>query len=339
MAAAAQFTVCLTNCNVNNTVEQGLIAQGINTCDSFLGNNDCAMKAVCKRMVQPGGTMPGRGAAAGRANRGIPVSFVAEKNLRKACFFMNYMHRIQRTFVAATATLALVQDVWDDRFDLENPNRDVEREIIRDPALMVNVDDIKKTLEDIDNVLNKRKGIGGSPPAYITRDTLTLPEHTPGEIDLGFGQPSREAELIRRTRHDGPAYRQDNIAAWAIIRHVTHNGPAWAWVSSFARHQNGRAAYRALKTHYFGDSFTTRAVTKADATIENLFWDGRVKNYPLEKFFEQLNKAYTDLDENGEPVTAAKKVHFLLQSIRDPCLEAAKNSIMLSDAHKENRNG
>jgi len=42
--------------------------------------------------------------------------------------------------------------------------------------------------------------------------------------------------------------------------------------------------------------------------IENLFWDGRVKNYPLEKFFEQLNKAYTDLDENGEPVTAAKKV-------------------------------
>jgi len=57
---------------------------------------------------------------------------------------------------------------------------------------MVKVDDIKKTLEDIDNVLNKRKGVGGSPLAYITRDTLTLPEHTPEEIDLGFGQPSRD---------------------------------------------------------------------------------------------------------------------------------------------------
>jgi len=98
--------------------------------------------------------------------------------------------------------------------------------------------------------------------------------------------------LIRRTMHDGPAYRQDNITVWAIIRHVAHGGPAWAWVSSFARHQNGRAAYRALRTHYFGDSYTTRAVTKADATIENLHWDGRAKNYPLEKFFEQLNKAY-----------------------------------------------
>jgi len=246
------------------------------------------------------------------------------------------MDRIQRPFVAAAATMVLVQDVWADRFDLENPDRDVEREVIRDPAPMAKVDDIKKTLEDIENVLNKRRGLGGSPLAYITRDTLTLPEHTPGEVDQGFGMPSREAELIRRTRHDGPAYRQDNIAVWAIIRHAAHGGPAWAWVSSFARHSNGRGAHLALRTDYFGDSYTTRAVTKADATIENLHWDGRAKNYPLEKFFEQLNKAHTDLDENGEPVTEAKKVRRMLQSIRDPRLDAAKNSMMLSDAHKEN---
>ena len=49
-------------------------------------------------------------------------------------------------------------------------------------------------------------------------------------------------------------------------------------------------------------------VTKADAAIENLYWDGKAKNYSLEKFFEQLIKAYTDLDENGEPITEAKKV-------------------------------
>ena len=143
------------------------------------------------------------------------------------------MHRIQRPFVAGAATLAMVQDVWDDRFDLENPARDVEREVIKHPAPMVKVDDIKKTLEDIDNVLNKRRGLGGSLLAYITKDTLTIPEHTPGEVDQGFCQPSREAELIRRTRHDGPVYRQDNMAVWAIIRHVAHGGPAWAWVSSF----------------------------------------------------------------------------------------------------------
>jgi len=204
--AAAQFTLYMNNYNINNAVRLALIDQGLNTCDSLLGHNDSDMKAVCRRIIQPGGTMPGRGAAAGRANRGTPATFVSEKNLRKACFFRNYMDRIQRPFVAATATMVLVQDVWDDRYDLENPDRDVEREVIKDPAPMAKVDDIKKPLEDIDNVLNKRRGLGGSPLAYITRDTLTLPENTPGEIDLGFGQPSREAELIRRTRHGGPAY-------------------------------------------------------------------------------------------------------------------------------------
>jgi len=103
--AAAQFTLYLNNCNVTNAVRQGLIDQGIDTCDSFLGYNDGDMKAVCRRMIQPGGTIPGRGAAAGRANKGIPVSFVAEINLRKACFYRNYMHRIQRPFMA-TALVA-----------------------------------------------------------------------------------------------------------------------------------------------------------------------------------------------------------------------------------------
>jgi len=166
-AAAAEFALYLNNCLVNNAVRLGLIDQWFATCDSLLGNNDRNMKAVCRRMIQPGGTMPERGAAAGGANRGIPVSFVAEKNLRKACFFRNYMHRIQRPFVAATATLILAQEVWDDRFDLENPDRDTEREVIRDPSLMVKTDDIKKTLEDIDNVLNKRRGLGGSPLASL----------------------------------------------------------------------------------------------------------------------------------------------------------------------------
>jgi len=76
------------------------------------------------------------------------------------------MHRIQRPCVAATATLALVEDVWADRFDLENPDRDVEREVIKDPAPMAKVDDIKKTLEDIENVLSKRRGLGWSPLAH-----------------------------------------------------------------------------------------------------------------------------------------------------------------------------
>jgi len=47
--------------------------------------------------------------------------------------------------VAATATLVVVEAVWDDRFDLENPVRDAERDEVRNPAPMLKTDDIKKT--------------------------------------------------------------------------------------------------------------------------------------------------------------------------------------------------
>jgi len=89
-AAAAELALFITtNCNVNNAVRLALNDQGCATCDSLLGSTDYNMKAVSKRMIAPGGTLPGRGAAAGRANRGIPVSCIAERNLRKACFFRN----------------------------------------------------------------------------------------------------------------------------------------------------------------------------------------------------------------------------------------------------------
>jgi len=62
---------------------------------------------------------------------------------------------------------------------------------------------------------------------------------------------------------------------WAIIRHITHNGPGWGWgwVSRFSRHENGRDAYVDLKTHYFsvmniatGQEICTQEVTQVPTT-------------------------------------------------------------------------
>ena len=226
--------------------------------------------------------------------------------------------------------MPIVKALWEDRFELENPSKDSPREEeVKDPDPLTKVEDVRKTIETLDHVLNKRLGVGGSPLAYVTRVTVELPENTPGEVDPGPGLPSRDEELVRRTRHDGPNYPKDNKAVWAIIRGITHGGPGWGWVSRFSRHEDGRYAYSALRTHYFGESFITRTVTKADATVESLYYDGKGRNYTFEKFCEQLNKAYADLDENGEPMTETKKVRRLLAAVRDPCLEAAKNTIMV----------
>jgi hypothetical protein len=59
-----------------------------------------------------------------------------------------------------------------------------------------------------------------------------------------------------------------------------------------------------------------------------LFYDGKARNMTFEKFCERLNKAFVDLDQNGEAYTEAKKVRRLLQAVRDPTLDAAKNFII-----------
>jgi len=167
--AAAQFTLFMNNCGINAAVRLGMIDQGFDTCDSLLDMADHEVEHLTRRMITPGGTQAGRGFAAGRANRGTQVPVRQEKNLRMACFYMNYLHCIQRPFVVLEATLARVREVWADRFDVENPHKDAVREEVKDPAPMVKVEDIKKTLEDVENVLNKRRGVKGSPLSYITK--------------------------------------------------------------------------------------------------------------------------------------------------------------------------
>ena len=338
---AAEFTqLVTTNMHIAAAVRTAMQAQGMTRCEDFLDYDDHLMKSLVKRMISPGGTVPGgRGGGGPRANRGTPVTFTQEQSLRRICFYVKYQERIQRPLVVATATAPRLKSLWDDRFELENPYKETNKEDIKNPALLTKVDEVRQMIEDLDHVLTNRLGKGGSPLAYITRAVVDLPEVTPGDADPGFGLPSRHAELVRRTRHEGPDYRADNKTVWAIIRQITHGGPGWNWVTRFSRTEDGRGAYIAIKTHYFGESFVTRTVTRADATIESLYFDGKGRNYTFEKFCEQLNRAYADLDENGEPLTEAKKVRRFLQSVKDPRLEAAKNTIMVTATLRDNLTG
>jgi len=172
----------------------------------FMNARNKNMNDTCARMISPGGTLPGRGAAAGRANRGINVTYVQQMNLRRCCFLVNCLWRIQRPHASVAVNLIMLKEPWEERFDLENPGKDAEKVEVKDPAPLTKVEDVKNTIETLEFVLLRRLGAGGSPLACIARPVVELPENTPGEVDPGFGLPSRVEELIRRTRHDGPNY-------------------------------------------------------------------------------------------------------------------------------------
>jgi hypothetical protein len=134
--------------------------------------------------------------------------------------------------------------------------------------------------------------------------------------------------MIARAPNIGISYQCDNATVWNVIRHITHGGPAWNWVSSFRTTRDGRAAYIALKTHYLRDSFVSRIRSAADSRLDNAFYDGKSRNFTFEHYCALLNNAFADLEATGKLVTESRKLRVFLSGLKDSRLDTTKAQIL-----------
>ena len=74
--------------------------------------------------------------------------------------------------------------------------------------------------------------------------------------------------------HTHPAYCEDNIAVWEIIRDSIHATEAFSWVKRCKRRHDGRAAYLALAAHYLGNAKNEALRNAACNKILNTFDGG-----------------------------------------------------------------
>ena len=312
-------------------VRAALNSQGLDAFDTFATLTDQDIKDICRNARSPGGTVVNpRAGEAGQQptlpNRGVNIGLLHEKQLRMLRYFCFHMHRIQRDATPQNASVPRLIATW----KLYEQEKEHDNDDVKLPDPIKKIEGVRAAIENLDDVLNRRKGASGAPLAYITREHVTLPGVAPtaDEEDPGFAQPDEHAELVRRTRHDGSYFTQDKIAVWHIVRHMSHGGPVWNWIQAFARGQDGRQAYNALKSHYLGASFTSKIKSNADSIIETTVFDGRSRTFKLEGYFERLQGAFTDLADNGEPYPPASKVRKLLSGIHDPTLEVAKAMVL-----------
>jgi len=142
--------------------------------------DDKDITGLCDKIRSPGGVIQkgGKGARANDLvpNIGIKIGFIAEKNLRQARFYIYHMHRIQRPFVPEHVDrLPMIREFWTKRFELEKEG--IKSDITKEDIKPLKKDgDVRKTLEDLDNLLMNKLGAGGSPLAYVTRKEVALPE-------------------------------------------------------------------------------------------------------------------------------------------------------------------
>ena len=92
---------------------------------------------------------------------------------------MKHLARIQRMpFVAGVATLARLTDVY----ELKDSEKEAEDNAIKLPIQLTKIDDVRVTLEDLDDYLLRKLGDSDCPLTYVTRETVAaLPA-----VDVGF---------------------------------------------------------------------------------------------------------------------------------------------------------
>ena len=220
----------------DNDARNALTNQGLDDWDSFLTVTDQDIQDICKNIRSPGGLVTNQDGDL-VPNRGINIGFVFEKRLRQLRYFICHCYRIQRPFAPARATLPNLISIWR-LHELEKKKE--KDDTVTKPSLMTNVDDIRKTIESIDESLARCYGSFGIPLSYVIREEADLPD-----VDPGFMLPSLQEELTSRTRHDGSEFTQDNSDVFELLRVVFHGGPGWNWIKQFSRNFLERQPIRA----------------------------------------------------------------------------------------------
>jgi hypothetical protein len=292
--------------------------QGLISFESFIGLESDDLTTIAMNIRKPGGTIQNPNEARREEipsipNPGISIGFVSVRRLEYLRFYVHHCIRVQRPLIAAEMSVARLTNIY----KLKETEDSLKKETVELPEKILKIDDVRNNIEDLDDYLMRKRGESGLPLAYVTRDTVEPPVDDPG-----FGLPTSLVEMVDRGNHNQPAFQNDSIEVFNVIRHMTHGGLAWSWVSAFNRNKDGRNAYIALKSHYLGESYQARIKAAADAVLTKTYYDGQ-RSFSFEQYISVLQKAFTDMESTGEEVAEDRKIRILLDGITASNLQVA----------------
>ncbi len=329
----------------HDPTRDALLNQGLDDFAHLRGMKSDDIKNICATVRKPGGTIPNPLAVAGPAGAGQPptipnpghstVGYVFERHLKQLVYEINHCDRIHSPFEHAQSNLNRLRQTY--RIKEEEEKRGDDLAYTPDhPEKCTKVEQVHKSLEDLNDWVLSSYGVSGLPLAYVLRDTVELPENTPNEADPGYGRPTRKEEMIRRAPHTGEDYGADNRTVWACVRHMFYDGPAKNWIKEFARAQDGRGAVLSIKQHFLGTGYHNRVKTVAQGVIDNTAYHGFTRNFTFEKYLEKLAGAFVDMEAHGEPVVTAAKIRAILKGIKAKYMEAAVHAVRASAHYMQN---
>jgi hypothetical protein len=221
---------------------------GLSSWEELSLQTDDDIESVCKSIRKPGG-----------GEDGTTVTHTAESNVKLLCYYLRHQKRRSLAPVHTNMMLVNIRRL--------RSLRDQEKDHKEPKAPEINDKDWPRTIESIEEYLAECLGVTKIPLAYVIRDSIE-PVDAPQT-----GWPTHQHEMIGRspivvnaqavplvyTEH----FMTDNTTVWSKIVSMTRDHECWTYVRSFLRAKDGRAAFKALHTHYLGvnnvDTLSTNA--------------------------------------------------------------------------------
>ena len=296
---------------------------------------DTDVKDMCYYVRKPGGQT-----AAAAPNPGNSVPFVAELNLKLACYYIRKKQLASRTVTAAMITtdnLTPYRAMKERESNFENPDtadKPKQETIVKDWA---------KGIELIQEWIGRHRGATSKAVlTYVIRTNEAVPAEHPGagaanipdHVDPVNGYSSLEAEIIARADHAGPHYAEDNAMVWDLLIDIMRSSSAYAYMKPHLTTKDGRKAFFALKNHFLGANNTQNLAAKAEAEMMALVYTGEKARFNFEKFLTKHVEIYNRLQDlvayGYAGIDDGSRVRRLLQGIKCNTLETCKTQILAS---------
>jgi hypothetical protein len=232
------------------------------------------------------------------------ITLEHEESLVKTMLWAKLRYLTQRPLTYADATVDSITEVYD-WYNEQEEELSADTVSTFSPTL-----NRRDWFESIQSYLAAKKGKAGVP---LTYEILTTGVIDPAAPDLGFGAPTFDDDLARRGRHAGHFWRPDNNTVWRLLEQKCRGTDAWTTMAGYEKTRNGYQAYLSLSNLYMGEDIQQILRTKADTILKHSRYDGRSKNYTLDKHINRFKQAFIDLGPN-DVTSEPRKVELFMNS-------------------------
>ena len=177
----------------------------------------------------------------------------------------------------------------------------------------------------LNNYLGTIRGTLNIPLSYVIRRTILQGVNV---MDEELYTTSDEA-LIACVSLRGTYYNEDNAKVWDIIQSCASEGNAFPFIKKFQTKKDGRSAILALRGQAEGAAANETRLSVAYNIMNTTTYDGKGA-MRFDSFIEQLQFAFSELEECGDPQSEYHKILKLREGCVSDLMQGARELVVNS---------